>query len=277
MGIRVNKCIGYGVSNVIWQKVDKYRYKLNDPRFDLASYEGFWDREDEWYLNPSEFWQWCQDHIDELAEVMNPIDFNTRKGQSTQDAVLSSLHMVEFAAQSMGAINAGRFSENMKRHNISDTHRFGEEGGMREVFHISPFAQRDWRRHDETIDWCEETRFHEQTNRFESLGPFGIYPYMGSMVRYRGETLAEDQYPENYMYSRVVAGKMDNSDFSMMIGTWDKKQKPIVTGAALKDLQDNWRCSLPVDITAQLLLLGYIKDVQEFVNELRPMLYVHWC
>jgi hypothetical protein len=62
----------------------------------------------------------------------------------------------------------------------------------------------------------------------------------------------------------------------MLVGLWDKGLPAIGSGEALVDLLNNWRCRIPVEVYAQLMVLGFIKDVRAFVDELRPMLYVNW-
>jgi len=70
---------------------------------------------------------------------------------------------------------------------------------------------------------------------------------------------------------------MDASAYSQLVGWWDKKQKPLVQGEALRHFLEDYRPVLPIDVTAVLWFMrDAFKDVDSFVNELRPMIYVYW-
>ncbi len=67
------------------------------------------------------------------------------------------------------------------------------DGGLESVLCIRPVMSEDWYRHDDTIDWLEETYGgRNQEDRVELL-PHGIFPYSGTYMDSRvGDRLPGD-------------------------------------------------------------------------------------
>ena len=270
MGIRVHKQIGYGVADVKWKKKGKYGWQLNDPRFDLEKYETLWDREKEWNLKAPEFIEWIDGHKKEIADVAG-IDLVVRDRKDSE-ALLSNFYLLQ------SWINEKKdhpIYKKICKRTISETYTFDYEYAKKEVFHMMPLSSYDWRRYDNIIDYCEEGRFHKSKNRYKFLGWGGIYPYLSHMTRFKGETPSEVDKLNGWYSEKIKEGILEPANYSMLVGDWDKRES-IAKGEVLKDLKENWRSRIPLEIHAQLLLLGFIKDVKSFVNEMRPMLYVHW-
>ena len=275
MGIRVNKCIGYGVDNIVWKKKDKYSRELNDPRFDIDKQNNLWDNEDKWNLKAEDFLDWCDSHTKEILAVAGP-DLLMRANIDPEEEIKHQFFLLRTFTKEAEADSY--CVKKISRRNVYDTYICQDEYGIGEVFHIAPVSSYNWNRYDDNIDWEEETRFQKQLNRYEWLGWNGIYPYNGVMIRCKGELpLSAQNMKNNYYMEKLEKGILNSQEYSMLIGDWDgKNQKPLAEKELLKDLKDNWRCRIPLEIHAQLLLLGFIKDVKSFVNELRPMLYVYW-
>ena len=98
------------------------------------------------------------------------------------------------------------------------------------------------------------------------------------MIRYKGKCPSEYINPYGSSFKvKYERGMIDTQTYTYLCGLGHMhKFKPLAKGVLLEDLTNNWRPMVPVEIHAQLLLLGFVKDVPSFVDELRPMLYVYW-
>lgn len=270
MGIRVNKRIGYGVDNILWRKIDKYSYELNDPRFDIEKWKN--NKAERW--TSEQFINWCDKNVDKIQEAAK-LDLIGKNYYKNDEFVMLELNLLKSFIKLK---EEDSFVKNLRQKHLYDTFYCNYEGGIKNVFIMEPLSCGNrWHRHDDMIDWEEETTKYDQTNRYEMMGWSGIFPYNVSMIRYKNSYPEElDSIINTHFVEPIKKGRMDASTYSQLVGHWSPKIAPIAKGDVLKDLKENWRCQIPIEIYAQLLAMGFVKDVASFVNELRPILYVYW-
>ena len=158
MGIRVRKCIGYGLTDI---ECDEHR--LVDERLDPEGYLFHaYDVEEEgedkypWERDGAKgYWNWLQKNFtkDELyrGPYLDTVTFSQLKGEKKKEAV-------DRWSPYRSAIHEGEF-------------------GLSNVLLVVPFCQwKGWSRYDDSIDWAEETQAYGQENRVVVYEQ-GFYPW----------------------------------------------------------------------------------------------------
>jgi hypothetical protein len=265
MGIRVHKAIGYGVTN-LKHRCNKSGVRMSDPRINWDLFSSCGEKDCTW----EEFLQWCLEHISEIYALYK------NDTSLSEELLPDEFHWLK------------RTHKNIK---LWSSFRHDSEFGLPGTLLIIPPEMKDWFRYDDAIDWEEETRRHQQKSRVELLRPFGIYPYSNFMVRFRdppsgiyddpGNVLNSYwrlKYPEDATRDNLELVKLSPSVYSQLIGTWEGlgKPKPIVKGAALKHLKNDWRSQIPLTVISLILWSGCFTDPKSFIDELKPLLYVWW-
>lgn len=258
MGIRVHKDLGYGIDNL---KHGKKSYEMEDPRIDRKKFDDL--HEQAFGMEGPELLKWMEKEKDALIEFHLKHHPVRKEAEGFRDMDFKFLyHQLENQIKEKKLPDFG-----------SSVVWDGEFGCPNVLLFVPPTCP-DWRRYDDIIDYCEETyKKGGTTNRYEFIKCSGIYPWSGRMFRFRDPKpgILKDDSKKDEL--RV----MDATAYSQLIGWWDEKLKPVAQGDALKHFIEDYRPVLPIDV---MVLLWYMKDafkdVDSFVNELRPMIYVHW-
>ena len=138
MGIRVHKAIGYGVRP-----------------FQVP--EGFRDLHNEAFeVTLGDFALWCVRNKDRILSFVP----ETERGRRMM-----------FTSVDLTPLNEHHFEESLGSRIV-----YEDEGGFEDALLIQPIAHDDWKRMDSSIDWVEESQFHQQRPRFEFV-ECGLYPH----------------------------------------------------------------------------------------------------
>ena len=138
MGIRVHKAIGYGV------RPFKAPKNLQDKVNEACE------------VTLGEFAKWCKEREDRILEFA-PKDDRGRR-MMFQRVDLRPLNKEHFKQSLVSRID------------------YQNEFGFKDAILIQPIAHDSWTRYDDTIDWVEETSFHQAKNRFRFVN-IGLYPH----------------------------------------------------------------------------------------------------
>ncbi len=248
MGIRIHKVMGYGITNFKGEK---------DPRFTPKFFDNEWQEDDS---TVEDLLKWALKNPKPILEAggadFSMLKYMLEKGYKESDIVKSELLA---------------YTPEVRKQSLVSCVTYEEEFGLKNVVVFQPYNMaKNWKRYDDDIDYAEASRIHvNNINKLKDCWS-GLYPHNANMYRFRGEPVAgwDDEH--------YLKGVLGVSEYSIRVGYWDRKIKPIAPPDILKDLKENWRCSIPVEITANLLYLGIVKDVKSFINELRPMVYTYW-
>lgn len=271
MGIRIKKIIGYGLKDII---TDDWRMG-DDPRFNKEFWNGTEDNDDDamerYYVTKfKDYEKWVKENYDLIIDIA---ENDLRRWQSREEEgsekKVREAHIgeIEFPLSWMRA----KIKEKGEKASdiwIRDFCNYDFEFGTNVII-FKPPSYKDWYRSDDIIDYCEANLNGDMEPYFKYLSPSGIYPHLG-MVRFR------DASSE---VSEVLAEKkhLMPAEYSMLTGRWSKNMKAEANGENLKDLEDNWRCQLPLEMITAMAYIGEgFTDLKSFLNELRPMIYVYW-
>jgi hypothetical protein len=262
MGIRVHKDLGYGVDNIKYKK-EKHSASMDDPRIDR---EKFCDlREKASDLEGAKLLRWVEKEKEGLLDFH--IKHNPFRIENPKEHVEFDIKMIRHQFE--------RMAKDKKHTDLGRGIVYEDEFGLPNVLLFTPITCPEWRRYDDIIDYCEETYKKDDgcVANYKFLRSSGIYPWNGRMVRFRDPkpgVLKEGAKKDDLRF-------IDASTYSQLVGYWDPKLEPLAKGDALKHFQEDYRPAFPIDL---MMLLWFMKDafkdVDSFVNELRPMIYVHW-
>jgi hypothetical protein len=274
MGIRVNKVVGYGLTDLRYKR-DKHHLckEMSDPRID---WDGFGDMCDRAYATGGPaFMSWAEKNWEDLLRL------------ETEEWHLPMARVKEFS--SICPFLLKDFFKRHKEWNLGRCIVHRNEFGLPGVLLLVPPMQAHegvsgWMRHDDTIDWIEESMLHQARNRVVKLPCTGIYPYEGTMVRFRDPPPGiwtkpvPASEPELKIDSEGRPVVLPGQAYNMLIGRWDPgRLEPMAQGALLEHLKNDWRPRLPSELLA---LLWWMRDCFEDFSAvrdgLRPLLYVHW-
>ena len=258
MGIRIHKDLGYGVDNI---QHGKKGWDMQDPRIDAKKFHDLHSKAYE--MGGPEILKWLKNEKEAL------IKFH-KKHHPAKVEEKPEFYDMDFKFLVHG------LEDHAKEKKISDLGSsivWDGEYGLPNVLLFVPPTCPDWHRYDDMIDYHEETDKNEQANWCRILErSSGIFPWSGRMIRFRDPK--PGVVPPSKKDDLLT---MDASAYSQLVGWWDKKQKPLVQGEALRHFLEDYRPVLPIDVTAVLWFMrDAFKDVDSFVNELRPMIYVYW-
>ncbi len=239
MGIRVSKRIGWGLCDLQTDEDGK----IIDSRINKEGY--IFDKYDERYS------------IEGYFQLLEKVYQDSKEDQKKFDIILDYSMMDE-----------------MKKSKVQlyDCIRHNSEFGLANILHfVPPIHVGRWTRHDDQIDYYEETINHEQHPRFQLLNRT-IYPY--------------DHY--------IDIESLDKDGFPTKIHFWNRLQmfqtifeKDVINNNEIKKLEEVFgfatreefeRRIIPAIPNGLILFLKYAKIFTDdkFIFDLRPMIYVYW-
>ncbi len=140
MGIRVHKAIGFGVRGIKPTKSLRSKY----------------DQMHEMTLG--DFILWVEKYEDEVLKFANGVEDKFRRSMLKID--------VE------GIKDDEKLDQILGRHILWD-----DEFGIKDAMLFIPIGYlNSWSRYDDSVDWCEETEFHNQKKRYMKLKR-ELYPF----------------------------------------------------------------------------------------------------
>jgi hypothetical protein len=262
MGIRVHKYIGYGVRDL---KCRRSRYSsatMLDTRVDWKKLYG--NGEKAWGTQKEKFEKWCRRNMRWLRELYQR-EYPARRVLKPKDIKLELFLM---------------FDGMEDRWRLNECYTHQDEFGDPKVMLFQPPQCKDWRRYDDTIDYVEESEKYKQHGRVLPLSGAGIWPYCHSWIRFRdppeGMFDEKSRLPFNAASDDKGPVMLSPGDYSMLVGKWDPKQPPQAKEDMLKHYKEDWRPALPFGVVAVVAWLNCFTDIEAFLDDLRPMLYVYW-
>ena len=275
MSIRVGKVVGYGVQDL--QHTRGYCPTMTDSRIDWGKFYDY--KEKQYDVTPLQFINWMRKHQDELVEL------HKREFPGGEDRYDPSMYFDFDIKLLERAVRSKKRRKNIPRPSYCIIH--GTESLNPRVMVIVPISSyTSWSHYDDILDWIEETDTKHQRNRVRLLKHHcGIFPYNNRMIRFRDpkKGIFKNFDPRKYIGMEGVAadGKgftiLSSGEYNRLIGGWDfGRIPPILKGAALKHFVEDWRPPVPMEVIALLLWTGAFPNLTEFINNLRPMLYVYW-
>lgn len=250
MGIRVHKALGYGTDTIKLTKEDG----VDDPR-----------------LNTDIFYT-----LNEEYGALDIKDLLKRVDDAKNDII--ELHHILKNSVAATKKDIADFDWGWFRKSIYDATdlenpdhliHWDTEYGIPNVMLFRPFCRKDWLRYDDQIDYNEE-----RGNRCKFLNA-PLYPHTWWTKIAEPTTKLEGRYT-----AYTKDGKfqfIEGGDYNMLVGRWDDRTPPIAKGKDLEHFENNYRPVFPIDLTAVLWFYSpAFKDIVEFANTLRPMIYVYW-
>jgi hypothetical protein len=274
MGIRVHKVVGYGLTDLTFEEDEKrYSKTMTDPRIDWKRIRKKSERM--WETGPRSFMMWMKRHWETILQL------------EAEERRVPLEKVKEFSL--ICPILLKDFFKRHKSWNLGNCVVHEDEFGLPNVMVFIPPSQAHhgsggWKRHDDTIDWIEESHVHQARARMMELPCCGIYPHDHLMVRFRDPKPGLWQPGERAGISGLkldadgLPTAMASGDYNMLVGRWDPgKIEPMAKGELLEHLRNDWRPTLPSELMAVLLWLkDCFNDFEAIRNSLRPLLYVYW-
>lgn len=132
------------------------------------------------------------------------------------------------------------------------------------VLVLVPPGSQGWYRYDDPIDYYEAGQGMEPSFRVVN-GVGALFPFVGEMRRFRGQR----RLPREPC-------TLEAAHYNHMVGRWDPKIKPLVSGEDLDDLLGNWCPTLPWCLLTWMHLQKWITDKRGFADMLRPCIFTYW-
>lgn len=247
MGIRVHKMVGYGLDDLRY-RATQHGVEMIDDRVDWKAFrERYYNTES----SPEQFIQWMRENEGMLRE------WNGREypGLADPPGIEIDIRLLELGFREAGSRPTEVWS--CVEHNA--------EYGLPNVLVLIPLGSyRQWFRFDDTLDYEEETRFHDSQSRVRRLPGCGIFPYNSNLIRFRGAD------------KEKTVPSIPPSEYAQLVGTWDPKLPPLASGETLEHLKNDFRPKIPLEVIALALWSGIFRDPRSILDDLRPMLYVCW-
>lgn len=238
MGIRVNKMLGYGLTDV-----KTVNDGIVDERFDP---EG-----------------WFFANHETRIKTWNTEGFLAFWEEQAEKTEFSDL---AFSRTNLSEI-AKKEKENPHSYNhtkFSGAFIHDGEYGLPNVALLIPLDQigAEWYRHDDAIDYAEETENHDQKNRFVEL-PWGIYPWNASFSQPDGKrwTGEKASLVREFMRTKSIFPK-DLIAKELGFETIEEAKKGILP-------------FVPEQVRMLCLYAKMFKDLLT-IFQLKPMFYVFW-
>jgi len=240
MGIRVTKVLGYGLTDV---KIRKYniadgRINTKSPLLDYSSKKTL------------------DDYIDWL---------NTKQ-QQDQEKFYFNMDGYLFKEREEEGF---KWNDRTGAFSPQDLCHHGIEYMMKNVLLIRPLSCKDWNRHDDIMDYIEETSFKDVGDTDYSANwvkeiPGGIFPYSGSFMDARtGERVKDGITLYRYL-------------------TWPSYSSYLRDEACqeygFNDIADAYKNLVPIvpDEVRDLCEWGKLFIDDDVWKQLRPLLYCYW-
>ena len=288
MGIRVNKALGYGILDLRTRSKDPKDEDSgvpDDPRWDYAKYLADWctpggDGDAGKERDLKHFLNWCIENKDRLLEL------NAAEGwRDTSAHWLLTKALKDRLKKKLGRTWTAPYSA------VS----WGNEFQLANVVLFQPPQATDWTRHDDIIDYYEESNENGSVRRATLLPrSTGIFPHDGYLRRFREPTdevkakLSENSgklqcfaFPRDREKDGADITEFAGGEYNQLVGRWDSNRLPpiIKDELVLKHLIEDWRPRVPFGIIAAMEYLGCFPNSEHpdsMINSLRPMVYVWW-
>jgi len=255
MGIRVHKCIGYGIDGLKSRK-----YEIADPRIDKVAFDELHNKA--YDMKIADVLEWAKKERESISKFHNRL--NPHKNVPKDDQ--GDFWLMD---QLMGSLIRNNPKDASTP--LSDSVVWDGEYGIAKVMLFIPLGMK-WSRYDDTIDHYEETELRRQRRWYRFLHTGGIFPWFG-YVRMRD--------PRPGVLKRGVNKddfvRIENALHSQLVGAWDPKVPPLAKGEALRHFREDYRPVLPFELSCVLWYYRKaFRDLDAFANSLRPMIYVYW-
>lgn len=239
MGIRVHKVLGYGLTDVKTRK-----WKIADGRINSKSPLLNWDAKET-----------LDDYLNWLKADYDPNDFSRL-----------SMDMMYFRDREEEGFD---WYKRTGVHVPADLVHHGIEYMEKNVLLIRPLSCKDWQRHDDPIDWLEESfKYQDEdsgvTNWYREI-PAGIFPWSGSFMNAKtGERVKDDM-----TLWRTMTWKNWNRLYDI---------EKVAVAAGFDNAEDARKNLAPVvpDDIKDLVRWGKLFTNDDVWKQLRPMIYVYW-
>ena len=274
MGIRIHKAVGWGLNNLQTKQTGgKHPLTVTaDPRFDAEAFRKVYVH----VRGFAQFAAWTQE-----PSVKARIYELLRRETPWADAKGDPPGGYAFKQYTR---NAGR--PQYKRWDVGSCFIHGDEYHSAEaLLVIPPEMLSTWFRHDNTIDWIEESEaagLQGPSNRTQMLTGCGIYPYSAGWIRHRDPAPGLWSDSTRHVQHRDELGPLalDPASYSMLTGRWSPDQLASAQGDLLKHLREDWRPLVPGGVIAILVYYEthgcFPQGTEALIDDLRPMLYAWW-
>jgi len=295
MGIRVNKMLGYGITNLVTAPDDpeaKYPTHLPaDPRWNYAHYQDYWQRPER-EKSLVDYLRWLEkpENGERVLEAAKREGWEFGRGLPRGENFTESTEFFLMREALKDRIERkGRAGHWTAPYSSLE---WDSEFGLKDVVLFQNPCSPDWTRHDDIIDYYETG-----TNSGPQVIPLpnctGIYPYDGFMGRFR-EPSPEVAAHLSEMTKLIRASSrskqfedadgaeithMDGGHYNQLLGRWDSEAKPLLKDPdVLKHFMNDWKPRVPIGILAYMEFLDCFPNLgpDSMVNSLRPMIYVVW-
>lgn len=264
MGIRVNKIIGYGVTDLAEK----------DPRVD---WENLYSENSKLYEQDSKgFLEWCERNIDKIEELWaaeNPGDSNGIDPSPKEIGLSFKRWHFELLKKTLN-------NKKFKKSRPYNWVEFDDESDDNTIVLLAP-EYPHWKRYDDIIDWVEETQLYKQKNRVVKLDHLGgIHPYNNIMIRVNNppeglyRKYVEIQSKTGHCADKHGYTMLTIQNYNRLVGRWSENVKPIAQGDALNHFLNDWRPQIPATICALIAWLDCFST--DFIRDIRPLMYVCW-
>lgn len=284
MSTRVNKQLGYGLRDLRTRKGVP-----SDPRWDYAKYLQDWrtphgDGDVDKERNLEHYLDWCVAHKDDLIRLM-AAERGRVGGVSTDHFLV--VEALKNRIRRKDSTWCAPYSAVL----------WDPETGLKNAVLFTPAEHyHDWRRHDDPIDYYEESGPKGGRRRATFIkNSTGIWPYSSTMKRFRpptpdlaskltGITETLQAVGHDIKVNREKNGAeiefLPSGGYNQLIGAWHPGAIPCVDDSdLLKHFREDWRPILPMGVLALIEYLGCFPDaygLNGIVNSLRPMICVTW-
>lgn len=238
MGIRVNKCLGYGLIDV-----KSNEYQLCDERFNLNFFEDL--REEDPTIKS------YIDHI--INDIGKPEDLISKDNYDPNKMVVASSakHLDE--------------EESVNHYIVYDF-----EYGLPNVILFLPpgLGYKEWARRDDPIDYQEALVGKQGAEPSIILSPYPIYPCFGYIYTENGERV-----PDSTVYYPIIKEWRESSDKDNVEAA--KRISEGIFKVSLDELDTKITPDIPVEIIEFCNFYKIFKDPKT-VYQLKPMIYTYW-
>lgn len=126
-----------------------------------------------------------------------------------------------------------------------------------------------WQRYDDSIDYYENRVYKKDLGTvvidLSEYGACGLYPYDHGMFL----------KPNRVNKTNFDEGHMDAGTYNVMVGNWDKNQKPMANEETINHLKEDWHCGIPVSIPLFIHHFNIFNNPLDVFN-LKPLLCQWW-